>query len=57
LLLVPAVPFEPPPPKEPLVSPEPELAQPPRISRLAMVAVKRLMFLFIIVLPFWKAGW
>ena len=52
LLLVPPVPLEPEPPNDPPISPEPELAQPPRTNRLAIVAARHLMFLFMIVLPF-----
>jgi len=48
--------FEPPPPFEPPnelpKSPEPELAQPPKTNRLAMVAARHLMFLFMVDLPF-----
>jgi hypothetical protein len=47
--------FEPPPfepPNELPRSPEPELAQPPKTNRLAMVAARHLMFLFMMDLPF-----
>jgi len=47
--------FEPPPfepPSELPMSPEPELAQPPKTNRLAMVAARHLIFLFMMDLPF-----
>jgi len=47
--------FEPPPfepPSELPRSPEPELAQPPKTNRLAMVAARHLIFLFMMDLPF-----
>jgi hypothetical protein len=50
LLFEPPLPFE--PPNLPPTSPEPELAQPPKTNRLAIVAARHLMFLFMIVLPF-----
>jgi len=50
LLFEPLPPFE--PPSEPPMSPEPELAQPPKTNRLAMVAARHLMFLFMMDLPF-----